>query len=370
MTDRLSTLLHDEAGGIPVPPAPGGVLAAGRREVRRRRTRTALAGAVAAALVAVAATVAVDRWTGGGDAISPADRTAYREQGAWIVDDRLHIAGHTVRIPDAVGMLYTAQGVLVGSLDGDTSQQVVTLVTPDGRTRDLGHLGGVAADPRSPEIVFARSTGDHTWQLVTWDLATDEQRPLGEPFESGRSTSVALGMSDPYVVFLRGQRMLTMDRHTGETGSLPQQDIGLTLDQSFGPAGYLTSSEASPEHVTEWLVRSLPDGRLVGSFPDDGAQAASVSPDGRYLETGSEDVVRVYDVATGARLPLELPAHPTEVGWTPDGDLVAPSADRDTVLVCSPTTGACDDTGTPVGDRVTVVRGSVNSGLNAPTGGP
>ena len=60
MTDRLSTLLHDEAAALDVPPVPHDIVAAGHREVRYRRTRTALVGAVAVLLVAVGASAAVD----------------------------------------------------------------------------------------------------------------------------------------------------------------------------------------------------------------------------------------------------------------------------------------------------------------------
>lgn len=60
MTDRLTTLLHDEGSGIEVPrPEPQAVIACGRRLRRRRRTTAAVAGAVAAVLVVGAALTAV-----------------------------------------------------------------------------------------------------------------------------------------------------------------------------------------------------------------------------------------------------------------------------------------------------------------------
>ena len=54
MTDRLSTLLHDEASAIDVPsPAAGTVIARGRRLRQRRRARNAVAGAVAVVVAVV-----------------------------------------------------------------------------------------------------------------------------------------------------------------------------------------------------------------------------------------------------------------------------------------------------------------------------
>jgi len=357
MTDRLSALLHDGADGIDVPPMPGDIVASGRREERRRRARTALVGAVAAVLVVAGATVAVDRWRDSDDSIQPADELAYEQQGAWISDDTVHIGGRTVEVPNAAQVVYTSEGAVVATLDDPTQ---LTLVEPDGETRDLGHLGPIAVDAGSPEVVYQEEVeGQNQFQLQLLDLATGDTRPLGEPFQS--ADRGGLGRSGQYVVFGRGGRMVAMDMETGEVARMPQQEIGFAVDWSFGPAGYITAPEPErePIHITEWHIRSMPDGDLVGSYPDAGGQFATVSPDGRYLLTSSDTSAVVYDVATGEQLPLTL-SNEQRAGWTPDGHVLTVGA-QGTVEVCAPTTGACTDTGEDAGESPRLAGGSFNS---------
>lgn len=81
MTDRLSTLLHDEATALDIPGVPADrILAQGRGLQRRRRTTAAVAGAVAAVLVAAVAVTAVTSWRGDDriEPASPEDTAAYQ----------------------------------------------------------------------------------------------------------------------------------------------------------------------------------------------------------------------------------------------------------------------------------------------------
>ncbi|WP_243057011.1 hypothetical protein [Nocardioides sp. SR21] len=359
MTDRLSALLHDGADAIDVPPMPGDLVASGRREERRRRTRTALVGAVAAVLVVAGATVAVDRWRDSDDSIQPADEVAYQQQGAWIADEVVHIGDRTVEVPNAAQVVYTSEGAIVATLDDPTQ---LTLVEPDGETRELGHLGAIAVDAGSPEVVYAEKVEDQDYvQLQVLDLATRETRALGAPYESQELPM--LGRSDRYVILNQGELMVAMDLDTGDVTRMPQEEIGFSVDWGFGPAGYITSPDAEkvPIRITQWHVRSMPDGDLVGSYPDAGGQFATVSPDGRYLLTTGETSAYVYDVVSGERLPLELTlSAERQTGWSPDGHVLT-VGDQGTVEVCEPSTGDCSDTGQSAGQNLSMAGGSFNS---------
>lgn len=363
MTDRLSALLHDGADGIDVPPMPGDIVASGRREVRRRRARTALVGAVAAVVVVAGATVAVDRWRDDGDFIQPADELAYQQQGAWVSDEVVHIGDHAVEVPGAQFLVYTSEGAIVANLpDSIDDPTRLTLVEPDGGTRDLGHFDAIAAEAGSSELVYAEEVEDQGYvQLQILDLATDETRPLGAPYQS--EDTPMLGRSDRYLTLNQGQLVVAMNMDTGEVTRMPQQEQGFSVPWGFGPAGYITAPdpEGEPVDVTEWHVRSMPEGDLVGSYPDAGGRYATVSPDGRYLLTSNDDVALVYDVATGDRLPLELEiSDERRTGWTPDGHVLTVGAEG-TVEVCDPVAGTCSDTGEPAGDTIRLAGGSFNS---------
>lgn len=363
MTDRLSALLHEGADTIDVPPAPRDLVASGRREERRRRTRTALVGAVAAVLVVTGMTVAVDRWRDSDDSIQPADELAYEQQGAWVSDEVVHIGDHAVEVPGAQSLGYTSEGAIVANLPDTVDEPTTfTLVRPNGQTRDLGHLGSIAIAAGSPEVVYADPVAEpDRYQLTVLDLSSGDTRLLGDPFQA--QSAPPLDRSGQYVISHQGDRMVMVDLETEEVGRLPQAEIGFTTYTSFGPAGYITAPEPeqTPITVTEWHVRSMPDGDLVGSYPDAGGQFATVSPDGRYLLTSSDTVALVYDVATGDRLPLELEITDEQrTGWTPDGHVLTVGAEG-TVEVCDPVAGTCTDTGEPAGDSIRLAGGSFNS---------
>jgi hypothetical protein len=69
-----------------------------------------------------------------------------------------------------------------------------------------------------------------------------------------------------------------------------------------------------------------------------------LSPDGRYatlnLGDGRGNPVKVYDVATGQTVTLDVGAN--DSGWAPDGHLIGLSGN--TLTTCDPATGDCQST--------------------------
>ena len=364
MADRLSTLLHDEASAIDVPsPAAGRVIVRGRRLRQRRRARNALAGAAAVVLVAVGVSVAAKQLTGGDHAVSPAEQLGYEQRGAWAVGDQVHVGDHVVDIPGVPphhtvmvgGIGYTSVGALVSYVDLDSHEHrsSTLLVTPSGETRRLGNIGTVASDPGSPVIVYARPSSErNAWELVALDLASDQERTVGTPWLDNEAPE--LSMSGDLVVYTRGDRMKAIDWRTGTAVALPQQEIGLTIMQSYGRGGYLTAPGGVPIRI--WHLRGLPDGNLLGTFPERGAGRVRMSPDGRYLMTGGNGSVTVYDVASGKATPLQLTGSVRDYGWTPDGHVVGPQGSH--VAVCDPGDGTCSDVGELGSEGLSLARGT------------
>src|SRR3954451_20867705 len=165
MTDRLTSLLHDEVETLDVPPAPATeILGAGRR-LRRRRTGTIWAsGALVAAVVAGGAVAA----RSGGDSQAPPPAAPPPAQVAWAQDDTVYVGtdGHPVRMPEVAQTLYyTSAGIVVrtnkdGSSDGGAPFHF-RLVKADGTSSKLGvTLGEVvpSTDPTEPYLAWATMT--------------------------------------------------------------------------------------------------------------------------------------------------------------------------------------------------------------------
>jgi len=370
MTDRLSDLLHDAASTLDAPSLSADTaMTQGRRLRQRRRTRNTLAGAVAVVLVAVGASVATQALTGGDDAVSPADQVGYEQHGAWAVGNQVHVGDHVVEIPDTsdprsvfVGSIsYTSEGALIPYTDLSTvgdreaARTSVILVTPNGDTRKLGQLDGWASDPDSSVIVYPRAASEpDTWELVTLDLVGGTERTIGTPWHANSAPEVSL--SGDLVVYVRDQHMVTIDWRTGEPGRLTDlPEVGMTTMQSFGHGGYLTApSRATPTSV--WHLRALPEGKLLGAFPDRGDGEVQMSPDGRFVMTGGNGSVTVYDVATEKATPLELTGSVHDYGWTPDGHVVGARGSH--VAVCDPADGSCTEVGELGSGRLSLGHGA------------
>jgi WD40 repeat protein len=363
MTDRLSTLLHDEGAHLPVPTAPvEQVLAGGRALRRRHRTRLALTAAITAVAVTAGAVAAIGL-TRPDKTPEPAelpDRAAYQQLGAWAVGDEVHVGNHTVLVPDTEELQYTSIGVVVTSSDNTR-----TLVTPEGVTRpldlDLHHhpersipSDVVATDATAPYLAYVRVLGDDMGQLTVRDLTTGEDSSVGEPFRVGGRGWVRSMWGDE-VDYVHRDRDRLVNWRTGARLPFPDAPSSLLTFGGLGHGitfGYDRSSES-------WVVTSLVDNATVLTVPSQGYEpAGSISPDGRYLAvSGGGDGIDVYDIATGDAAHVDGPPDVTRYGWSPDGHLVGKSYREapSEVQVCDPATGACRSTGITVGSPLTLV---------------
>ena len=360
MTDRLSTLLHDEASHLRVPPPPTrDVLVRGRGLRRRRRLATGLAAAVVAAIVGGSALALTTVGTGHERVTEPAAPSGYVDGGAYSVGSRIHVAGtdKVARIGGKVKALYyTSAGVVVrhgtDAATDASGPSEYSLVTPQGRVEPLGfELGDrvPSTEPAAPYLAYADADGGG-WAVVVRDVATDSEVArvhLDGSFTWGGWVAPPVALSGDTVYVALDDRTATVDWRTGEIGTAEELADGFP-DLTGGRA----VSRRQDDTVT---VLELTTGKTLLTYPGDHFAYVTLSPDGRYAKVvlqdqpsaikppgiSEEEGFQVFDLDTGKRTTFRRPAW--DLGWTPDGHLLG-ATDSD-VTICAPGTGRCTTTG-------------------------
>lgn len=353
MTDRLTTLMHDEVAGLDLPAPPTARIIAEGRAMRRRRTRGLVAGAVAVVLATGAVTVASLRGPDR-DSVQPADRTAYLEQGAWAVGDEVHVGNHVVDVPGASTLAYSSLGAVVGTAGGDF---VLVTASGDAEPLDLdiavGGLGPptIATDPQTPHLAYIRAVDDATGELVVRDLASNEETAVGVPASSAGEVTQ---LWDDVLFWSPRESSEFINWRTGAELSLPDGPWTLHSVANGAVVGFSGQTDS-------WVVTSRTDGSTLLSVPAPEASpysTATLSLDGRYLAVADQTPeFSVYDVTTQRRVATFEDRVLSGYSWTPDGHLVGkahPQASAE-VETCAPTTGTCTGTGVEVTGRLTVV---------------
>lgn len=349
MGERLAELMQDEAAGIAVPPAPAGpVLAQGRRLRRRRQLAVGASLAAGLAVVVGGTSFVVGQGRGTDDVAFSVD--AYREQGALSVDDKLYVAGRHIPFERAVkSFYYTAQGVVVRSgtspWTDDADVDHYTLVHGDGTRKELDLETSdrvVATEPDSSRLAYAEPADDGRWAVVVTDLVSGKE--LDRTLVEGRFTwggweAPPVALDGDLVWVHLDDGWTEVDWRAGEVREVPGTDSVYEI---------ANGSYASVEEGT-WTIRSMEDGDVVSTVEVGKDGYGFFSPDGRYLRFFHQGIPGkgsfepfVYDVTTGARTPM--PDGRRDVGWTPDGDLLA-LAKNGAVEICPVATGECRPTG-------------------------
>lgn len=363
MTERLAMLFHEEASTIEVPRPPAdAVLARGQGLRRKRRTVTAVVGAVAA-VVLVGTTLTVAATLRGDSQVEPADLpqdAAYQQLGAWARGDEVHVGTSVAVVPAARSLHYTSLGALVLSSTDDAARfSGTTLVTPDGTTRELdfsGIAGGTVTDPETPYVAYGDVIDADSWELVVVDIEGGEELYRSDPITVGRFGSVTLtNLSGDVVTYLdRNKSPAAVNWRTGADVPLPTR--GFYSIYTAGGETYVVGDEAG------WVVLDREDEEVLLEVPygqDGRYDESSISPDGEWLSISMPDGMRVYEIATGKHVDFRDDRDVSDYGWTPDGHLVGkryPSAESE-VEVCDPATGDCASLGQTIRAKLTLVHG-------------
>jgi len=347
MTERLSTLLHDEATTLDVPaPAAPAVLGRGRTLRRRRRLTPGIAAAAVVALIggglaAAAGVAGEDRAQDPTPASDPA-RGAVYSVGTTVYFDNGEKSA-TIDDGSIKSMYYTSVGILVRHGNNPYSDgggpQRFSLVRPDGtvspvdvETEETVH----STDPNQPYLAYSEVV-DGTVNVVVWNVDTNEEQarvPVPGDFKWGGWTAppVALSGDTVYVGFDDVAR--AVDWRTGEVTETDAIEPGFP-DVAGGRALVYGRNAMS--------VRDVATGDTVLEI-DAKNVYANLSPDGRYLLVSSymgPAAPELYDVDTGETVSLDK-AGQVAGGWSPDDELIG--LDKGKLTVCSPTTGDCTTT--------------------------
>ena len=338
MTERLSTLLHQEADEIDVPQPPTGDLLVGGRRLRRRHRRAAVAGGCAAVLVLGGGAVVVNRQLDDTRVIDPeVAAAAYASDGAFAVGRDLYVGEEHFRWDEPIrAIYYTSAGVVVRSGEtpnpGDGGRSSYELVTPTGERSEIhaamsNRIAGF--EPDSTHFAYA-TQDDGRLEVVVQDAVTDEE--IARVTVLDRTGRVRLGAPpvsiDGDLVWVRtDDGWSAVDWRTGTVHPVP----GTRHTYEIQNGRYAV------QRGRVWNIRSTATEQSVGLVTLRKGWYAFFSPDGRFMrsfpneEESTDDILAiVHDVATDES--RELPGVESDIGWTPDGHLLL--LDGDTVSIC------------------------------------
>ena len=347
MTDRLATLMHDEAETLDIPAVPATeILGAGHRLHRRRVwTQRGAAGAGLALAAVTAGAVALS----GGHSTEAVPATGKPPHLiAYAVDDTVYISDGTgakaVTMPEVAQTLYyTSAGVLVrtnkdGSSDGGAPFHF-ELVEPDGTAAELAlTLGDVvpSTDPSLPYLAYAASRGP-LFQAVVRDISTDQTEAsidIGGKFTWGGWEAPPVSLSGAEVYVGTDDKTEVIDWRSGQRTT---SDVvpGSTVPDVKG--GRLLRAGAGSAEVVD-----AQSGKVVLTIPGATGDGTELSPDGRFAIVRGRAGSVIYNVDTGAK--VQVPS--SDWGWSSDSDDVF-RVDGSTMTTCSTSTGQCRDTSVP-----------------------
>jgi hypothetical protein len=328
MTELLQDVLHERAENAPRPQVDLDlVIGAGERRVRRARLGTGLAACAVAAVVAGSAFAAP-----GMLAPQPRRHDAAAAPSPWserragyAMEDVVHWGDESFSVGAVVasyvqtddGIVFTTRNGDVWRYGGADSQRI-------GHATDVARVDDLVAGPARPgaesdggALVYAVDDGSVYWRtgedIVRYVVATGDTDVVTH-WVAGTDSSAG-----PQVIDL-------VDVAAGRLAYL--------VDDQDGRGGFFVGDQVGQR------ATHLPSGRH-----------GYLSPDGGYAGVEEDDVMAVYDTATGAEVTPDLPGYPFTVvtGWV-DADTVAVIAIKDLdadpcafdMLECDVPSGVCE----------------------------
>lgn len=335
MTDKLKTLLHDQATIPEFDPVDlAGITTAGERRVRRRRAG-AVTGGLAAVAVLAAAVASSLGGSGGDDAVDPAENPYAEPRVSWAVGSVIHYGDTEIEVGRPVdAYVYTGAGFVlssgseVWSVDADGTERVGRLGNNLQMQSLLGE-GGVAA------WMETTAAGD---PVV---VALDQRTGAATRFDA-EPLSMVVGITGGEVWFQTNTGLSAGDLATGTT-----------RDLESGPKALQVIGARSGV-----VVRLDDDGLAMSVGPLDGPTVRLrgvgglmvLSPSARWGASSGTLDAAVYDTRTGKEVEIDTPPQTFAIvtSWLDDSRVVVasmPSAGDSsapmTLLVCAVPEGTC-----------------------------
>lgn len=346
MTERLSTLLREEATDLAIPVPDASAILRQGRAVRRRRRAGSVVATVAATAVVVAGFAALGPKDSGTDRddTPPVTEPRSADAGAFAAGRTVWPRGAdrpSVEVDGQVkAVYYTSEGVVARVGDNpysdDPGPSRYVAVNGDEAPRDLGiDLGDrvPSTDATQPYLAYADDTagpGD-LWDVVVVDVRDGSEAgrvTVGGKFEWGgwEAPPVALSGDHVYVGLDRGTT--DVDWRTGTVSDAPVLGGSTMPTVSGGRA--VTYDRASGVTVVD-----VQTGEELLRVPAKRMPYILLSPDGSIAKVvfqdsmTSEESFVLHDLDTGAEQTVDGAAW--DYGWTASGDLLKVTAKEATV---------------------------------------
>jgi hypothetical protein len=347
MTERLSTLLREEASTLDVPPPPAGaVVARGRGMRRRHRLGYAAAGLALVTVVGTGLAIGLgSTGDGGSDAVDPAGPSTGHGAVFTLGTTVFYDGGtKTATIDDQAikSTYYTSAGLLVRHGDNNSSDgggpQRFSLVTEDGTVHPVSVVTEEVVpgiDPAQPYLAYAEVV-DGEVQVVVHDISTDEEVarvPVPDAKKWGGWSAPPVALSGDTVYVGTDDVERTVDWRTGEIGTTDAIGPGYP-DVSGGRAVEQTGDKPGDEMA----VVDVATGEVLLTVDAGRTGYLQLSPDGRFATYDVDNKsVDVYDIDAGTKVTLD--GQSWDYGWSPDGDLFQVKGRQ--LITCSASTGEC-----------------------------
>ena len=338
MTEKLKTLLHEQAETVDFAlPDLDSLTRTGDRRIRRRRA-TGLLGGVAA--LAVVGGVAVTQ-LGGSDDVrrdAPAGEPTATARVTWAEGSVLHWPGgssdlgHPIRayLPTEVGYVFTdGAGAVYSAVDGQVTR--VGAISAKQPRLVADHDGSRAAwvDPSGPRP-----------QLAVLDQGTGETRFYTD---SGFDSVTALDGDTVY-----GQAhgtALALDLASGTTSPV---DVPSGAEVMAAEDGVIVSDTGDGDGGADGDLVRRPDGTVV-TLHQAYSSSATFSPDARWVSIDADEP-KVFDTTTGEQVEIDVAGRVFATGfeWLAPDTLVMIASRNENgpveLLTCTVPDDTCEST--------------------------
>jgi hypothetical protein len=339
MTEKLKTLLHEQAESMDFAvPDLDSLTRTGDRRIRRRRA-TGLVGGVAA--LAVVGGLAVTQ-LGGSDDVrrdpAPAGDPASTARVTWAEGSVLHWPGgsadlgHPIRayLPTEVGYVFTdGAGAVFSAVEGDVSP-VGTIATKQPR---------IVADHDGPHAAWVDPSGPLP-RVAVLDQTTGETRF----YDTAGLDSVTAIDGDTVYGQAHGTA-LALDLASGTTSPV---DAPSGAEVMAAEDGVIISDTGDGDGGADGDLVRRPDGTVV-TLHQAYTSSATFSPDARWVSIDADEP-KVFDTTTGQQVDIDVAGRVFATGfeWLAPDTLVMIASRNESgpveLLTCTVPAGTCAST--------------------------
>ncbi|MEV4262387.1 hypothetical protein [Kribbella sp. NPDC049584] len=287
MTDLLRDTLNEHADGIEPPPLDlDGIVAAGNRQISRRRALTVLGGAVATAAVAVGGATLIRPRT---PRPQPARPAPYVERRAvtFALGNKIYYGSDVIAVPSKHINAFVRTDAGFVFLDEGNN---IHLAGPSGVRATGKAAWTLTADHRGSLVAWVEGFNDH-FESVVYDVATNRElvrTPVGNAIPENASLAyspkiVAIDGNTAYFGTLQGLYRWDITTNKGELlAKVPPNAVRTAVGGKFVYQQPLVQAATGLSLAVSTTLQAAPKVTYNG-------EQAFLAPGARYLVTQPDD---------------------------------------------------------------------------------